>query len=234
MKQYPEYKFVQPSVLHLDWMRRYYPDIFEEIKKQTAAGRYEPNGGVWVECDCNITSGESMVRQFLHGQLYTRKYLGYEADSFWLPDTFGYNAAIPQIMKQCNVKYFYTQKIAWGDLTEFPYDTFIWRGIDGTEVLTHFNRMHCFPDVKTTVEAVNDIKRKEVFDGRLVAFGFGDGGGGRPTAQECTDVAGCRHSEQYYCTISEFMQDIERCDESARLLRRAYLKPTAHADLDTQ
>ncbi len=213
MKQYPEYKFVQPSVLHLDWMRRYYPDIFEEIKKQTAAGRYEPNGGVWVECDCNITSGESMVRQFLHGQLYTRKYLGYEADSFWLPDTFGYNAAIPQIMKQCNVKYFYTQKIAWGDLTEFPYDTFIWRGIDGTEVLTHFNRMHCFPDVKTTVEAVNDIKRKEVFDGRLVAFGFGDGGGG-PTYGMLEDhrraagLAGI--PEQYYCTISEFMQDIEK------------------------
>lgn len=213
MKQYPEYKFVQPSVLHLDWMRRYYPDIFEEIKKQTAAGRYEPNGGVWVECDCNITSGESMVRQFLHGQLYTRKYLGYEADSFWLPDTFGYNAAIPQIMKQCNVKYFYTQKIAWGDLTEFPYDTFIWRGIDGTEVLTHFNRMHCFPDVKTTVEAVNDIKRKEVFDGRLVAFGFGDGGGG-PTYGMLEDhrraagLAGI--PEQHYCTISEFMQDIEK------------------------
>jgi len=213
MKQYPEYKFVQPSVLHLDWMRRYYPDIFEEIKKQVAAGRYEPNGGVWVECDCNIPSGESMVRQFLHGQLYTRKYLNYEADSFWLPDTFGYNAAIPQIMKGCNVKYFYTQKISWGDLTSFPYDTFIWRGIDGTEVLTHFNRMHCSPDVKTVVEAVNEIRRKEVYDGRLVAFGFGDGGGG-PTygmIEDARRVAGLAGvPELFYCTISEFMQDIEK------------------------
>ncbi len=213
MKQYPGYKFIQSSALHLDWMRRYYPDIFEGIKEQTAAGNYEPNGGVWVECDCNITSGESMVRQFLHGQLFTRKYLGYESDAFWLPDTFGYNAAIPQIMKQSNVKYFYTQKISWGELTTFPYDTFIWRGIDGTEVLTHYNRMHCFPDVQTTVEAVNEIKRKEVYDGRLVAFGHGDGGGG-PTFGMLEDqkraqgLAGI--PEQYFCTVSQFMQDIER------------------------
>lgn len=213
MKQYPGYKFIQSSALHLDWMRRYYPDIFAGIKTQTAAGNYEPNGGVWVECDCNITSGESMVRQFLHGQLFTRKYLGYESDSFWLPDTFGYNAAIPQIMQQSNVKYFYTTKIAWGELTSFPYDTFIWRGIDGTEVLTHFNRMHCFPDVETTVDAINGIKRKEVYDGRLVAFGHGDGGGG-PTFGMLEDLKRTQGlagvPEQYYTTVSNFMKDVER------------------------
>lgn len=213
MKQYPEYKFIQSSVLHIEWMRKYYPDIFEEIKKEVAAGRYEPNGGVWVECDCNITSGEAMVRQFLHGQLWTRKYLNYESDAFWLPDTFGYNAAIPQIMQKSNVKYFYTTKMPWGDLTDFPYDTFIWRGIDGTEVLTHLNNMHCHPDVKTAVEAVNGIKHKQVYDGKLVAFGFGDGGGG-PTYGMLEDyrrtegLAGI--PEQFYTTISGFMKDIER------------------------
>lgn len=100
MDQYPEYKFIQSSALHLDWMRRYYPSVFERIKKYVKEGRYEPNGGVWVECDCNITSGELMARQFLYGQLFTREYLGYTSDAFWLPDTFGYNGAIPQIMRR--------------------------------------------------------------------------------------------------------------------------------------
>lgn len=213
MEQYPGYKFIQSSALHLDWMRRYYPDIFEGIKKQTAAGNYEPNGGVWVECDCNITSGELMVRQFLRGQLFTRKYLNYTSDSFWLPDTFGYNAAIPQIMRESEVKYFYTTKIAWGDLNNFPYDTFIWRGIDGSDVITHFNIMHCFPDVSTTVSAINGLKDKQVYDHRLLTFGFGDGGGG-PTFGMLEDVkrtmglAGV--PEQYYTTVSDFMKGIEK------------------------
>lgn len=213
MEQYPGYKFIQSSALHLDWMRRYYPDIFEGIKKQTAAGNYEPNGGVWVECDCNITSGELMVRQFLRGQLFTRKYLNYTSDSFWLPDTFGYNAAIPQIMRESEVNYFYTQKIAWGDLNSFPYDTFIWRGIDGSDVITHFNIMHCFPDVATTVSAVGALKDKQIYDRRLIAFGFGDGGGG-PTfgmledAKRTMGLAGI--PEQYYTTVSDFMKGIEK------------------------
>ncbi len=212
MDQYPEYKFIQSSVLHLDWMRRYYPDIFEGIKKRTAEGRYEPNGGVWVECDCNITSGELMVRQFLKGQLFTRKYLNYTADSFWLPDTFGYNAAIPQIMRESEVKYFYTTKISWNDLNNFPIDTFNWIGIDGSSVLTHFNLTHTFPDVENTVRAVDSIKEKQVFDGRLLAFGFGDGGGG-PTygmiedARRVKDVPGL--PQTYYTTISDFMKNVE-------------------------
>lgn len=99
MEQYPEYKFIQSSSCHSDMIRRNYPELFERIKEKVAEGRYEPNGGVWVECDCNITSGESMVRQFLWGQRFTRKYFGYTSNCFWLPDTFGYSAAIPQIMK---------------------------------------------------------------------------------------------------------------------------------------
>lgn len=213
MEQYPEYKFIQSSVLHLDWMRRYYPDIFEGIAKMTKAGRYEPNGGVWVECDCNITSGEMMIRQFLKGQLYTRKYLNYTADCFWLPDTFGYNAAIPQIMNGCEVKYFYTTKISWNDLNDFPLDTFNWKGIDGSEVLTHFNLTHTFPDVENVLRAVNSIKVKQVTDSHLLALGFGDGGGG-PTygmledARRSHDIKGLPETE--YTTISQFMKDLEK------------------------
>ncbi len=178
MDIYPDYTFIQSSALHLDWMREYYPDIFEGIKQKVAEGRYEPNGGVWVECDCNVTGGESMVRQFLYGQRFTQKYLGYRSDAFWLPDTFGYNSAIPQIMQGAGVKYFYTTKMSWSDLNTFPADTFIWRGIDGTEVMTHLNRMHLIPDVPTLNGAVGEIRDKHSNDSRLVAYGYGDGGGG--------------------------------------------------------
>lgn len=178
MDIYPDYTFVQSSALHLDWMRRYYPDIFEGIKQRVADGRYEPNGGVWVECDCNVTGGEAMVRQFLYGQRYTEKHLGYRSDSFWLPDTFGYNAAIPQIMMQSGIKYFYTTKMSWNDLNNFPADSFRWRGLDGSEVITHLNRMHMMPDVAGLTGAVTGIQDKRSSDMRLAAYGFGDGGGG--------------------------------------------------------
>ncbi len=212
MDIYPEYTFIQSSALHLDWMRQYYPDIFEGIKEKVAEGRYEPNGGVWVECDCNITGGESMVRQFLFGQRFTREHMGYTSDAFWLPDTFGYNGAIPQIMKESCVKYFYTTKMSWSDLNTFPADTFIWRGIDGSEVTTHLNRMHLMPDVSTLMGTVTEIRDKHSNDHRLAAYGFGDGGGG-PTygmleyLKRVRDLDGM--PEIVPTTVSGFMEDIE-------------------------
>ena len=178
MDQYPSYMFIQSSALHSEWMKDYYPDIFAEMKKQVARGRYEPNGGVYVECDCNITSGELMARQFLKGQQFTRENFDYTADSFWLPDTFGYNANIPQIMRLSEVKYFYTTKISWNELNTFPFMSFVWKGIDGSEVITHFNRTHCWPDVNDCAACVREIPQKDAADMRLLAYGFGDGGGG--------------------------------------------------------
>ena len=213
MRQYPEYKFIQSSALHCEWMKDYYPDIFEDMKKYVAEGRYEPNGGVYVECDCNVTSGEFMVRQFLKGQLFTRANFGYTSDSFWLPDTFGYNANIPQIMRGCDVKYFYTTKISWNEMNHFPFESFTWKGIDGSEVLTHFNRTHCFPDVDDIVDAVNKITLKEANDMRLVAYGYGDGGGG-PTygmiesARRSSSMEGMPEIENM--TISNFMHELEQ------------------------
>ena len=212
MDLYPEYTFIQSSVLHLDWMREYYPDIFEEIKQKVAEGRYEPNGGVWVECDCNITGGESMVRQFLYGQRYTMKHLGYKSDSFWLPDTFGYSAAIPQIMLGSGVKYFYTTKMDWNDLNTFPAHTFSWRGLDGSEVLTHLNRTHFIPNVQQLTKMVGELVDKRSCDMRLAAYGFGDGGGG-PTygmlefLKRTKDLNGMPEIES--STISKFMQEVE-------------------------
>ncbi|MBE6835140.1 MAG: alpha-mannosidase [Ruminococcaceae bacterium] len=212
MEQYPDYKFIQSSALHSEWMKDYYPDIFEEMKKRVAEGRYEPNGGVFVECDCNITSGELMARQFLKGQQFTRENFGYTADSFWLPDTFGYNGNIPQIMQQSEVKYFYTTKIGWNDNNRFPFESFVWKGIDKSEVITHFNRTHCWPNVNDAVNDIRGLQDKDSSDMRLIAYGFGDGGGG-PTpamieaAQRISNMDGMPEVESM--TISDFMKELE-------------------------
>ena len=216
MAQYPEYTFIQSSAYHGDMIRRHYPQLFARIQQAVAAGRYEPNGGVWIECDCNITSGESMIRQFLWGQRFTRKYFGYTSNCFWLPDTFGYSASIPQIMKGCGVDYFLTTKMAWNDTTTFPYDTFLWKGIDGTKVFTHLNKTHVWPDPKTLTDYVvngNDcIREKTVSDKRLISYGFGDGGGGPQfemieMARREKDLEGVPCAE--HVLVGDFMKELE-------------------------
>lgn len=220
MDEYPEYKFIQSSSCHSDFLRRKYPDLFARIQQKVKEGRYEPNGGVWVECDCNITSGESMVRQFLWGQRFTRKYFDFTSNCFWLPDTFGYSAAIPQIMKGCCVDYFLTTKIDWNDTNTFPLDTFYWEGIDGTKVFTHFNRTHIWPDAEDLMTYVagtpsnshSCIKDKRVTDTRVISYGYGDGGGPQfemiEAAKRCADLNGCPKSE--HKLVGEAMKEIER------------------------
>lgn len=216
MEQYPEYKFIQSSAYHSEVIRRHYPELFENLVQKVAEGRYEPNGGVWIECDCNIPSGESMIRQFLWGQRFTRKYFNYTADTFWLPDTFGYSSSIPQIMKGCGVEYFLTTKMAWNDTTSFPYDTFYWQGLDGTRVLTHLNKTHIWPDAEALMEYVvrgNDsIKEKTVSNMRLLSYGFGDGGGGPQfemieMSRRVKDLEGLPRTG--HTTVSGFMKKLE-------------------------
>lgn len=212
MEQYPEYQFFQSSALHSEWMKEYYPSIFADMKRRVAEGRYEPNGGVYVECDCNVTSGELMVRQFLKGQQFTRENFGYTSDSFWLLDTFGYNANIPQIMRGCETKYFFTSKIGWNELNRFPFESFVWKGIDGSEVLTHFARTHGWPDADDGYACVRDLSLKDTTDMRLLAYGYGDGGGG-PTAGMLETAARASHMDgmpiMEPMTISAFMQELE-------------------------
>ena len=220
MQQYPDYLFVQSSAYHSEMIRRHDPGLFARIKAQIANGRYEPNGGVWVECDCNLTGGEAMVRQFLWGQRYTMQHFGYRSDTFWLPDTFGYSAAIPQIMKGCGIDYFLTTKMAWNDTTKFPYTSFYWQGMDGTRVLTHLNRTHIGPDPQMLNELTlggdtlrDPIMEKLSSDMRLFSFGKGDGGGGPEfemieLAARVKDLEGVARSE--YITVSAFMQRLEK------------------------
>lgn len=217
MDQYPEYTFVQSSAYHGDIIKRMYPALFEDMKKRVAEGRYEPNGGVWIECDCNIPSGEYMIRQFVWGQKFTRENFGYTSDAFWLPDTFGYSASLPQIMQGCRVRYFLTTKMAWNDTNVFPYDTFYWKGIDGSRVLVHFNRTHVWPDPAALSENLlemgsNTIKERAVSDMRLISYGFGDGGGGPEfgmieIAGRLKDLEGMPRTS--HTTVSRFMQELE-------------------------
>ena len=219
MEQYPEYKFVQSSACHGNMILEHYPELFERIKQKVKEGKYEPNGGVWVECDCNITSGESMVRQFLWGQRFTRKHFDFTSNTFWLPDTFGYSAAIPQIMKGCGVDYFCTTKLDWNDTNVFPYDTFWWEGLDGTKVFTHFNRTHCFPSPRDLNNVCigknrngNTIKERNVTRERLITYGFGDGGGGPQfemieLARRLEDLNGI--GKVKHTTVGDFMKNLE-------------------------
>ncbi|QAY67032.1 alpha-mannosidase [Paenibacillus protaetiae] len=218
MEHYPEYVFIQSSPFHAELMRRHYPAVFEGIVKRVAEGRWEPTGGSWIEPDCNLTSGESLIRQFLKGQRYTRKYFNYTADTFWLPDTFGYSAAIPQMLKGVGITSFLTTKLSWNDTNRFPYDSFIWKGLDGTPVLTHFNHIHCWPDAETIIGRIygsegdrNDIQHKQVNDRRLISYGYGDGGGGPhdgmlEAARRLEDVEGVPKTA--HTTVSAFMEEL--------------------------
>ncbi len=222
MEQYPSYRFMQSSALHSEWMKDYYPSIFEDMKKRVAEGRYEPNGGVYVECDCNITSGELMVRQFLKGQQFTRENFNYTADAFWLPDTFGYNANIPQIMQGSEVKYFCTTKIGWNETNRFPFESFVWKGIDGSEVLTHFMRIHCWPDVRDCTDGVNSLSLKDSTDMRLLSYGFGDGGGGPTAAMVETSLRSSNMEglpEIESMSVSDFMKELEKRKENLPVYR---------------
>ena len=211
MDRYDEYIFMQSSVLYLYWMEKYYPDIYAGISERIAEGRWEPNGGSWVECDGNITGGEYLIRQFIRGQNYLKEHFGYRADCFWQPDTFGYSPAIPQIMKGCGLKYFYTTKLSWNECNTFPYDTFYWQGIDGSRVLTHFNLTHCWPDAEALLKA--PLLSKEVTDSKLLAYGFGDGGGGPnadmlETARITENLKCLPHTK--HTTVSDFMKRLEK------------------------
>lgn len=221
MEQYPEYLFIQSSAYHSEIVKEHYPELFEQIKERVKEGRYEPNGGAYIECDCNIPSGEYMIRQFLLGQRFNEENFGYRSDSFWLPDTFGYSVSLPQIMKGCGIRYFLTTKMAWNDTNTFPYDTFYWKGLDGSRVLVHLNKTHIWPDPEKLMEHVVDadrdsVREKSVSNMRLLAYGFGDGGGGPEfgmieMARRVRDTEGMPRAE--HMTVSSFMHRLEESIE---------------------
>ncbi|WP_327738682.1 glycosyl hydrolase-related protein [Streptomyces nojiriensis] len=185
MDQHPEFVFAMSQAQQLDWIKTYRPELFERIKKKIADGQFVPVGGMWVESDTNMVGGEAMARQFLYGKKFFLDEFGIETQNVWLPDSFGYTAAMPQIVKLSGSKWFLTQKISWSQVNRFPHHTFWWEGIDGTRVFTHF------PPVDTynsdlggaqLAHASRNYREKGHGSRSLVPFGWGDGGGG-PTRE---------------------------------------------------
>lgn len=211
LERHPEYKFFMSTVLYLKWIEDDDPELFGKVKKLIAEGRFEVNGSTWVECDGNLTGSEAFCRQFVRGKRYLRDKFNYESDTFWLPDTFGYSAALPQIMKKSGVPYFLTTKLSWNDTNNFPYETFLWKGIDGSEIPVHFNSIHTWIDEESISKRVNDIRNKRESDYALMAYGFGDGGGGPSEEMVSRAIFTEKHCKDYkveHTTVSDFMKKV--------------------------
>jgi len=181
LEKYPDYVFGASQPQQYAFLKERYPALYEQVKQMVAAGRWELQGGMWVEADCNVTGGESLVRQILHGKNFFRDEFDVEVDNLWLPDTFGFSAVLPQIMVKSGLKYFMSQKISWNQVNEFPHHTFRWRGLDGSEVIAHFlpeNNYNGMLGTDCLVPAQAAFKEKDFIDGFLSLFGVGDGGGG--------------------------------------------------------
>lgn len=185
MDCYSDYKFFQSQPALYLMVKEKYPDLYERIRAAVQSGQWIPGGGSWVEPDTNVTSGESLVRQMIHGKRFFQEEFGVECNLLWLPDVFGYSGALPQIMRGCGIRFFSTQKIFWAyhGGAPFPYNTFVWEGIDGSEVLAHFhNDYNSETRPSVVIERWRERVQKDSFSTRLYPFGWGDGGGG-PTRE---------------------------------------------------
>lgn len=138
MEQYPDYVFLQTQPQLYEYMQKDYPELYEQIRQRVAAGQWEAGGAMWLEADCNLSSGESLVRHILYGTRFLQKEFGVNCSYLWLPDVFGYSWSLPQILKKSGISTFMTTKISWNQYNRMPNDTFVWRGIDGSEIITHF------------------------------------------------------------------------------------------------
>lgn len=205
MEENPAFRFTQSQPQLYEFVRQDYPEIFQEIRDRIESEQWEPIGGMWVEADCNLSGGESLVRQLLLGRKYFENQFGTGSDSpiLWLPDVFGYAANLPQLIKKSGLEYFFTIKLGWNQYNRLPYDTFWWEGIDGTRVLTHFSPTKQ-PDSAMVSTYNADASPGQIlstwtnFQGKdlgkpgippplMMSYGYGDGGGG-PTREMLENI----------------------------------------------
>ncbi len=181
MERYPDYIFGASQPQLYQWIKNNYPQLYNRVKKAVADGRWELQGAMWVESDTNITGGEALIRQMLYGKKFYQNEFGVDVRNVWLPDVFGYSAALPQIMKKSDVDYFMTIKISWSEFNDFPHHTFLWKGLDGSEVLAHMPPEGTY-NSSAAPRAIFDTEEKFadklVSDECLLLYGIGDGGGG--------------------------------------------------------
>ena len=228
IERYPDYVFGASAAQHYAFTKEYYPELYKKIKQAVKEGRWEIQGGMWVEADCNLISGESMVRQFLHGKNFFMDEFGFDVKNLWIPDVFGYSAALPQIIRKAGCDYFLTQKMSWNQFNHFPYQTFKWKGIDGSEVVTHFppeNTYNSQLQPKLLMEAQNTFMERDSLTDFMSLYGIGDGGGG-PTEEQIE--RGRRMANLECCPKVKF----DRADRFfEELSKKADLLPTWKGEL---
>ena len=185
MRDYPDHRFACSSAQHYAWVKEREPQLYREILARVRSGQWVPVGGTWIEPDCNLPAGESLVRQFLHGQRFFEQELGRRANEFWNPDVFGLANQLPQIVRGAGMTRLLTQKLSWNQFTSLPFHTFAWEGLDGSRITTHFppadtyNSGATVGELRRSAGAYKDHDRSRH---SLLVFGHGDGGGG-PTAE---------------------------------------------------
>ncbi len=194
MEQYPEYKFMSSQPQLYKHVKEEAPALYEKIKAAVRDGRWEVEGAMWLEADCNLSGGESLVRQILFGKRFMQTEFGVDSKVLWLPDVFGYSAALPQILKKSGVDKFVTSKISWNEFNKMPYDTFLWEGIDGTDIFTYFLTAQEYERTRESAQNYTTYNgylcpkemlgtwrryQQKEYNNRVIdTFGYGDGGGG--------------------------------------------------------
>lgn len=184
MARYEDFRFACSQAQQYQWIQENYPALYLEILDAVRRGRWIPVGGTWIEPDCNLPSGESLVRQFLYGQRFFKREFGSYARIFWNPDVFGYSGALPQILKGAGIRYFLTQKLSWNQFNRPLHQNFLWEGVDGSRVLVHFPPADTYNalDFDNLLRHFHQHERNAVDHDRvseaMMLFGFGDGGGG--------------------------------------------------------
>lgn len=194
MDRYPEHRFCASQAQQYKWLEIFYPYAYDRVKENVKKGSFHPIGGSWVEHDTNLPSGESLVRQFVYGQRYFESRFGERCRTFWLPDTFGYSSQIPQLCRLAGMNRFFTQKLSWNNINNFPHTTFNWVSLDGSQVICHmapsetYTAEAHFGDVKRSVTQHKSMDQDPT---SLLVFGKGDGGGG-PTMEHIEKLRRCR------------------------------------------
>ena len=194
MDRYPEHRFTCSQAQQYKWLEQLYPKLYDRVKTKIKEGKFQPIGGSWVEHDTNMPSGESLIRQFLYGQRFFESRFGQRCRTFWLPDTFGYSSQLPQITRLAGMNRFFTQKLSWNEINDFPHTTFRWVGLDNSQVLCHmppaetYTAEAHFGDVKRCVTQHKSMGQDPT---SLLVFGKGDGGGG-PTWEQLEKLRRCR------------------------------------------
>ncbi|MDJ1130910.1 alpha-mannosidase [Streptomyces iconiensis] len=181
MDDHPDFVFAMSQAQQFAWLKEHRPEVYARVKKKVGDGQFVPVGGMWVESDTNMVGGEAMARQFLYGKRFFLEEFGIETKEVWLPDSFGYTAALPQLVKLSGSTWFLTQKISWSRTNPFPHHTFWWEGIDGTRVFTHFPPVDTYNSRlsgKEMAHAARNFREKGGASRSLAPFGYGDGGGG--------------------------------------------------------